>query len=62
MSSPTPTHVIETNQLAFIGVVDESSIQTQYELEYPEHIVIIQHFYFLKDPAHFNSWLTRRQA
>lgn len=46
MSSPTPTHVMETKQLAVIGVVDESSIQTQYELEYPDHIVIIQHFYF----------------
>ncbi|WP_338587679.1 hypothetical protein V6669_19515 [Paenibacillus sp. Y5S-9] len=62
MSSPTPIHVIETNQLAVIGVIDESSIQTQYELEYPDHIVIIQDFYFLKDPAHFNSWLTSRQA
>ncbi|MDT9719516.1 hypothetical protein QVE09_11420 [Paenibacillus sp. ClWae2A] len=60
MSSPTPTHVIETNQLPVIGVVDESSIQTQYELEYPDHIVIIQYFYFLKDPAHFSSWLTSK--
>ncbi|WP_340398737.1 hypothetical protein [Paenibacillus sp. FSL H8-0079] len=62
MSPAKPTHVIETNQLAVIGVIDASSIQTQYELEYPDHIVIIQHYYFLKDPAHFNSWLTSRQA
>ncbi|MFX3646420.1 MAG: hypothetical protein ACE3K2_02960 [Paenibacillus sp.] len=62
MSSPTTPHEIETNQLAVIGVVNESSIQTQYELEYPDHIVIVQYFYFLKDPAHFNSWLTSRQA
>lgn len=60
MSSPATTHVIKTNQLAVIGVVDESSIQIQYELEYPDHIVIIQDFYFLKDPAHFNSWLIGR--
>ncbi|WP_181151103.1 hypothetical protein [Paenibacillus sp. PCH8] len=54
--------MIKTNQLPVIGVIDASSIQTQYELEYPNHIVIIQHFYFLKDTAHFNSWLTSRQA
>ncbi|PQP82113.1 hypothetical protein C0Q44_20900 [Paenibacillus sp. PCH8] len=62
MSPPEPIHMIKTNQLPVIGVIDASSIQTQYELEYPNHIVIIQHFYFLKDTAHFNSWLTSRQA
>jgi|GEM_PF-5750606 len=62
MNLPTPKHVIETNQFAVIGVINASSIQTEYELEYPDHIVIIQHFYFLKDPVHFSAWLTSRQA
>ncbi len=43
-----------------IGTIESSSIYLRYELEHPERIVIIQDYYFLKDAAHFNAWLTNQ--
>lgn len=57
MKQPSTDKGIKPSNSSLIGTVNLQLFYFRYESEYPNKIVIIQDYYFLKDAEHFKCWL-----